>query len=106
MNGPHALTRAEERLIEAGLDPVKVHAKAKELAEVTSRYWQSAAVLMVSLDRICGDDRDDVLSRQSNGDEVWAVLREGHVATIMLRRSNQPKRPDAFGVEKVLRMTK
>jgi hypothetical protein len=37
----------------------------------------------------------------SNGDEVWAILRDGAVATVMLRRSSQPRSAQAFSVDKV-----
>lgn len=99
----HAFDRADERLRAAGLDPVKVHAKGTELAAVTGKYWRSCAVLMTALDRNYGDLRP-TLDRDSNGDEVWAVCRDGRLVTLMLRRSSQPKTPDAFRVDKVLRM--
>lgn len=37
----------------------------------------------------------------SNGDEVWAVIRDAKVATVMLRRSSQPRNAAAFEVERV-----
>lgn len=37
----------------------------------------------------------------SNGDEVWCVIREGAVSTVMLRRSTQPRNPQAFSVDRV-----
>ena len=37
----------------------------------------------------------------SNGDEVWCILRDGKVATVMLRRSNQPRHARAFDVDHV-----
>lgn len=106
LHGPHALARADERLTAAGLDPKKVYAKGAELATVTSKYWYSAAVLMVALDRNYGDTNAPRDDRDSNGNEVWAVCRGGKLVTLMLRRDTQPKTCDAFGVDKVLRMTK
>lgn len=37
----------------------------------------------------------------SNGDEVWCVVREGKVHTVMLRRSTQPRNAQAFEVDRV-----
>lgn len=37
----------------------------------------------------------------SNGDEVWAIIRDGQVQTVMLRRSSQPRNAQAFSVDKV-----
>lgn len=38
----------------------------------------------------------------SHGDQVWAILGDGKVITVMYRRSSQPKTPEAFDVEEVL----
>lgn len=38
---------------------------------------------------------------RSNGDEVWAVLEEGKVKTVMLRRSTQPRSRWALQVDQV-----
>lgn len=37
----------------------------------------------------------------SNGDEVWAIIRDGEVKTVMLRRGTQPKTRTALRVEEV-----
>lgn len=37
----------------------------------------------------------------SNGDQVWAIIREGRVHTVMLRRSDQPSTPQALRVRRV-----
>jgi hypothetical protein len=37
----------------------------------------------------------------SNGDEVWAIIRDGVVVTTMLRRSTQPKTCASLRVEHV-----
>lgn len=46
--------------------------------------------------------RNAAWSNVSNGDTVWAIVRGGTVATVMLRRSTQPTTPAAFGVDRVL----
>lgn len=104
MNTLHALARTSERLIAAGLDPVKVAAKCDALARATAPHWNSVAVLITTLGNQYGDTEADIMSRESNGEEVWCVIREGRVVTVMFRRSSQPKRPDCFGVEKVLQV--
>lgn len=37
----------------------------------------------------------------SNGDEVWAIIGDGKVLTVMLRRSSQPRTAQAFSVDRV-----
>ena len=46
--------------------------------------------------------RNDAWSDESNGDEVWAVLRRGELKTVMLRRSSQPPTAEALRVDKVV----
>lgn len=38
----------------------------------------------------------------SNGDEVWAIIRDGRVVTLMLRRSTQPRTPQSMSVVRVV----
>lgn len=38
----------------------------------------------------------------SHGDQVWAILGDGVVITVMYRRSSQPKTPEAFDVDEVM----
>lgn len=49
-----------------------------------------------------GGQRNDAWSDESNGDEVWAVLRRGELKTVMLRRSSQPPTAQALRVDKVV----
>lgn len=49
-----------------------------------------------------GHQRNDAWSDESNGDEVWAVLRRGELKTVMLRRSSQPPTAQALRVDKVV----
>lgn len=39
----------------------------------------------------------------SNGNELWAIVRDGDLVTMMLRRSVQPKTPEALRVDKIVR---
>lgn len=58
----------------------------------------SAAVRLAVLGRMVGEFG----SQGSNGDELWAVVRGGRVVTIMFRRSDQPRTPEAFRVARVI----
>lgn len=49
-----------------------------------------------------GAQRNEAWSEQSNGDEVWAILRRGEIKTVMLRRSTQPPTAAALRVDKVV----
>lgn len=57
----------------------------------------SHAVRLLTLDV----QRNEAWSNTSNGDEVWAIIREGKVITTMLRRSTQPKTCASLRVERV-----
>jgi hypothetical protein len=38
----------------------------------------------------------------SNGDVVWAIVRDGAIRTVMFRRADQPATPAALRVDKVI----
>lgn len=98
----HAVDRAHERLIDAGIDPKVVLREADVIAR--THRTMDLAVRMRVLSGTHGDSRADVMSRESNGDEVWAICRGGFVKTVMLRRSTQPRTAAAFGVDRVARI--
>jgi hypothetical protein len=58
---------------------------------------RSAALLLARLPKMKGIAWGDA----SNGDDVWAIVRDGHVVTLMLRRSTQPATPSALHVAAV-----
>ena len=95
----HSTERAIERMAQAGLNPQAVLALADQVARSTS---VATAVLIVTLPDRAGDDRDDILTRESNGNEVWSINRDGRIITLMLRRSNQPHTADALRVNRVM----
>lgn len=97
----HAIGRASERLAAAGEDPSLVLRQAEQVARAYPST--SVAVRMRVLPAAFGDVRGGP-ERQSNGDEAWAICRNGYVRTVMLRRSTQPRSPEAFGVSLVFRM--
>jgi hypothetical protein len=98
----HGAARAIERMAQAGLNPRTVLDLA---AQVAAHAATDTAALMVTLPTRAGDDRDDVLSRESNGNEVWSIIRDKRVVTLMLRRDDQPKTRTALRVERVIRLT-
>lgn len=99
----HAAERAIERLAQVGIDPKVITTAAQRVADMKPE--SDVAVLMLQLPTAWGDTAtDDVLVREANGNQVWAICRHGHVTTVMLRRDYQPSTPDAFGVDIVLRI--
>lgn len=77
----HAIEQAVDRFTSIGLD-IETVGKAL-VAKVGSKVYESAAVLLMELSekKFCPDG--------SNGDEVWAVIRDDAVITFMLRRHEQ-----------------
>ena len=93
----HALGRMAERLTAEDRDRVTA-----ALGRVTAHKYRTAvAVRVARLSQSYGDPWSD----GSNGSDVWAVIRGGTVATVMLRRKQQPTNPGAFGVERVVILT-
>lgn len=90
----HALARVR-RLLDAGIP--EDHAGAYlARAEAIARGTREALAVRLGRCRYAGT------WDTSNGDEVWAIIRDGAVATLMLRRHTQPKRPEAMSVARVI----
>ncbi len=100
--GNHAQQRAEERISACGRNPAEAYSLAERIARAYPRT--DIAVRLMVLEGAYGDTEEDILSRMSNGNEVWAIIRQGVVTTIMLRRDNQPRTTEALRVDKVLRV--
>jgi hypothetical protein len=60
--------------------------------------WESLGVVALSLE---AHRKTDAGGMTSNGDSVVAIVREGVMTTVMLRRLNQPMSRDALRVKKV-----
>lgn len=94
---PHALDRIAERVPD-------LSALRATIADAERTFpRESAAVRVAILPAHRGDTGRDVWQReQSNGNEVWAVIRDGYCTTVMLRRSDQKRDAWAFGVKRVV----
>lgn len=98
MKQTHAYQRVTERLTKAGFDQDtinKVYRVAEYLASQSTAT--SEAIRLLSLPKMVGEAWGD----ESNGSTVWAIVRNGHLVTIMLRRDTQPSTPKALKVSKV-----
>jgi hypothetical protein len=92
----HATERALQRVTDAGLSGRKVLDAA---ASVAAAVNGSAAVLMTTLPEPKG-----TFWTESNGNQLWAVIRDHRVVTLMLRRDNQPATADRLRVDRVYRL--
>ena len=96
------MSHAEERLIgriieragESRENAVALLNRARKMAR-ESRV-DSEAVLLAKV-----AFQGEAWSNESNGDHVWAIIRDSRLVTIMFRRSTQPATPEALRVDHV-----
>ncbi len=94
----HSRERAHDRLSQVGIDPDtidRIISAVSMLADRSNAHSEAMRVL-----RLDGQ-HNERWGAESNGDEVWAIIRERSLVTFMLRRSTQPATTEAFGVDKV-----
>lgn len=91
---PHAIRQAETRRI----DPKFI----ADIVEERMATFDDAVAKRKSFGILCGfvEDRGSLIG--SNGNEVWAILRDSVITTTMFRRDNQPHTPAALRVDVVL----
>ena len=90
----HTLARIGERLTDSERADVQ-----SKLAELTvPDMTRSYAVRVHRLAAMRGYAWSDT----SNGSDVWAIVRDGRVRTVMLRRASQPHHPAAFQCDRVI----
>lgn len=90
----HVQHRVIERIEKEGLPVAYIESRVRGL---DGQYRaEDVAVRLALLPRSVGAFPD------SNGNEVWAIVRGGQVKTVMLRRSDQPATPTALRVNKVI----
>lgn len=94
----HAWQRVISRLQPA--EQVAVLGRISVLEDYLRRH-QPGSDIGVRVLKLDGQ-RNDAWSDQSNGDEVWAVVRRGDIRTVMLRRSSQPGTAAALRVDRVV----
>ena len=94
----HAINRVWNRLAELGLS----EAQLKTLQTVAYARAKRSEVASEAV-RLCklGQAHNVPWSAESNGDEIWAIIRQRDLVTLMFRRSTQPKTPQALRVAKV-----
>lgn len=94
----HAFERINKRLIEAGLNQVQIKA-----LELLAGLWAKRSSVESEAIRLCklAKQTNTPWSEVSNGNEVWAIVRQKDLVTVMFRRETQPKTSEAFRVEKV-----
>lgn len=89
---------------------LQVSSHAKMQAE--TRGVSIAEIADVVAERTHGEQLDSVavfcgwadgFRGASNGNEVWAIVREGYLRTVMFRRETQPRTPEALRVGRVVR---
>jgi hypothetical protein len=98
----HVRDRLSERLHGVVDDPESVISGVVDIADGKSG---SAAILIARLPRAFGDNSANKNTRDSNGDEIWVIARDGRIITIMLRRAAQPKTCDRFDTDVVVDFT-
>ena len=91
----HSYERLYDRVISNGVPQSEVDQCIETLQRIASEAKTDIAVLFY---RFATKQVSDL----SNGDEVWAIIRENKIVTIMLRRNTQPKTVGALRVSKVV----
>lgn len=65
----------------------------------------SAAVLVANVGQHLGATDSNVYNRtESNGNLLFAIIREGYCVTLMRRRGDQPKTPESMRVDRVFQV--
>lgn len=93
----HANGRVIERLEDAGFSNAKIDKIGSALDYIAPRFNRDTALKVLDLQGMVGKAWTD----RSNGDQVWAIIRNRQVVTVMLRRSTQPATTSALRVAQV-----
>jgi argininosuccinate lyase len=91
----HVLHRLYDRVVQNGVPLVEAHDIVGKLEKVADSSTNDIAILIYQFAR-------QQVSDLSNGEEVWAIIRNHDVKTIMLRRGSQPKTAWSLRVDKVV----
>lgn len=93
----HAEDRVTERLTDAGWNSAnirKVYTVAEHVARACKR--DTAICILTLPERV-----NEAWGERSNGNQVWAISRNGELKTVMLRRDTQPSTPAKLRVDEV-----
>jgi len=94
----HALERINDRMKEIGYESKERKKVAEKALEYTRKSrTRSEAVRLFTIPNIHGIPWSD----KSNGDEIWAIIRDNTLVTVMFRRHTQPKTTKALRVDKI-----
>lgn len=94
----HAEQRVWERLTDAGMSEPAINTVFRAVRYIAPRFSEDTAVRMLTLPAVVNEPWGE----RSNGNEVWAIYRNGAVQTVMLRRSTQPGTCAALRVERIV----
>ena len=94
----HAIERINSRMKEIGYEAKERKKVATKALEYTRKSRaNSEAVRLFTIPNIHGIPWSD----KSNGDEIWAIIRDNVLVTVMFRRHTQPKTKQSLRVDKV-----
>lgn len=94
----HAVKQINDRMRKIGYSKEKRKKVTDKALEYTKKSKvRSEAVRMFTIPNIYGIP----WSNESNGNEVWAIIRNNTLITVMLRRNTQPSTPQSLRVDKV-----
>lgn len=96
----HARNERVSRLVEAGMSDEQITRLLSIADKLAGSVRTSAAIRLAKLSNQVGQ----AWGEKSNGNQVWAIMRQGRCVTFMLRRETQPSTPEAMGVERVYMM--
>jgi len=99
----HSEQRIFSRLKEIGLDVKTISSvfqKAKNFADYKAERNKDYGVRLFTIKDIHGIPWSD----KSNGDEIWSIIRNKNIITVMFRRSTQPATPESLRVDKIVKM--
>lgn len=91
----HAITQLNQRLKNTGADITSICANLNRIAQLYK--FSSVAVIVKTLDKVYFDEYT-----RSNGNLIVAIIRNGLITTVFLRRDYQPMTCDKLGVSEVI----
>lgn len=97
-NTNHSLERINERLTDAGIAQANINTLAAILDHVAATQTGSVAIKALTLK----GQINAAYGNRSNGDTVFAIVRNRKVVTVFLRRSTQPSTTAALRVDRVV----